>query len=190
MKIRYLILAIIFSIVGIFGIFFLKNYFFYSQKNLIQVEQQITKISALDFLKIEMNSFRDYSGNKFDSVRYNTELENFSNSEKLIFHFWASWCDPCVNEIPELLDYLKRNEALIKSKKLQIVFISLDYDTTALNKFLKSFPEVNSKNYFQVWDTEGLIQKKFGIDRLPSTFIFESNDKVQKYFTVVNWNLF
>lgn len=54
-----------------------------------------------------------------------------------IINFWASWCGPCVKEMPYL-------EALNKSGKAEVIFVCLD--------FIKDLPKVNS-----------LIEKK-GID--------------------------
>ncbi|OEK01326.1 hypothetical protein BFP97_07265 [Roseivirga sp. 4D4] len=42
-----------------------------------------------------------------------------SSEEPLIINFWATWCGPCIKEMPELV-------AFSKEKKANLIFISLD----------------------------------------------------------------
>lgn len=142
-----------------------------------------------------MAQFKNYSGEDLTSksMELKTGQSIFELApeeityDSVIVHFWASWCDPCINEIPELLEYLKRHEQAIKDKKLGIVLVSVDYKVEAISKFLKSFPDLNAGAYVQIWDKEAILQKSFNIDRLPSTYILHKNKPLEKYLTVVDW---
>ena len=46
-----------------------------------------------------------------------------NNDTLYIVNFWASWCNPCVKEIP---DFEKINAAY-KSKKVKMIMVSLDF---------------------------------------------------------------
>lgn len=105
-------------------------------------------------------------------------------------HFWASWCAPCVNEVPELIDFAKRVSNK-NSKDLKTVFIAVTLDDSAedLNKFLKSFPEFNKEPFVRVWDKEKAFSKLVDADRLPMTVILNKNIANPRVVRgVVEWN--
>lgn len=102
-------------------------------------------------------------------------LKNALNEKNvLIVHFWASWCSPCVNEIPELIKYAKKNQQKSENKKT-IVVVSLDEDKENLVKFLKSFPELDTELFIRVWDNKNMLAKLVNADRLPMTVILDNN---------------
>jgi thiol-disulfide isomerase/thioredoxin len=49
-------------------------------------------------------------------------------------NFWAAWCAPCKEEIPRLKSWEKE----LSSRKLQVLFVSLDDDARQLRQFLGS----------------------------------------------------
>ena len=54
------------------------------------------------------------------------ELEQIMNSEKenlLVVNFWATWCKPCVKELPSFEEAHKN----FKDKKVRLLLVSLDY---------------------------------------------------------------
>ena len=66
-----------------------------------------------------------------------TDLEKILAESKgpLIINFWATWCKPCVEEIPYFLEELKDH----KRDSLRLILVSLDSDEffpDALNKFV------------------------------------------------------
>lgn len=66
-----------------------------------------------------------------------TELEKIMSESKgpLVINFWATWCKPCVEEIPYFLEELKDH----KKDSLRLILVSLDGDDQypgALNKFV------------------------------------------------------
>ena len=94
----------------------------------------------------------------------------------VVVNFWASWCAPCVNEVPELIDFVKRVTTK-NSQNLKTVFITVSLDETPedLNKFLKSFPEFNKEPFVRVWDKDKSFSKLVNADRLPMTVILNKN---------------
>jgi len=51
----------------------------------------------------------------------------------LIVDFWATWCPPCVKEIPDFVKMYKK----YKDKGFAIIGISVDADQKAVEKFIK-----------------------------------------------------
>ena len=193
MKAKLLIIFLIVAAVVTGGVFYVKNKYLYSTTTAEKVEDaQVTIDQTLGLISENREQFQTYEGKVISAERLPL-MPDTTKTEKLILHFWASWCDPCINEIPELLTYLKRHDEEIKAGSLRIVLVSVDYELGAIEKFLKSFPELNSPAYLQLWDPEGYLQKSFNIDRLPATIMVHKNpidDKgklVERYMAVVNW---
>ena len=122
---------------------------------------------------------------------YNTksqplDLAPVAASKVVYIHIWASWCGPCLNEIPELVDYAQKNK-----DSSQFILISLDDSQSELDKFLKSFPEMREPHFIKIWDYEKKISKKLDVDRLPMTIILKpTEDAIKNIRSVVNWKSF
>ncbi len=85
----------------------------------------------------------------------------------VILHFWASWCPPCREEMPELSSWVKAHP------EVALVAVSLDEDMDDIKKFLEtnhiSFPALQGdKN-----DVIGL-----GIRGLPATLIIDAKGEL------------
>lgn len=60
------------------------------------------------------------------------------NDSTYVINFWATWCKPCVKELP----YLEKLNVAFKDQKVRVILVSLDFDTDVETK-LKSFVEEN-----------------------------------------------
>ena len=130
--------------------------------------------------KLAQLDLRDYSGDKetFNKASY-------VPSDKIIVHLWASWCGPCVNEVPDLVEFSKKNP------DVKLIIVSLDDYKDDIEKFLKSFPDFNSKNYFKIWDADKKVTQFFNADRLPMSVVIRPNkEEPQFLLSVVNWKVF
>lgn len=91
----------------------------------------------------------------------------------LYVDFWASWCIPCVNEIPHLLD-LKKN---LQNKNVEFIGISIDSDREA---WVKKMQQLNlSGNQFIIKDN--LLAEMLNIRGVPFFVIYDKNGKLLKY---------
>ena len=88
----------------------------------------------------------------------------------VLVNFWATWCPPCREEIPELLA-LKRDY----QGRLEIVGISEDDDgpQTVLN-----FARQRGMNYPIVMATPQLVASNGGVPALPTTFLIYTQGRV------------
>lgn len=67
----------------------------------------------------------------------------------LLINFWATWCKPCVEEIP----WFEKSVAMYKDKKVQLVLVSLDFKTDYPNT-LQQFVQKKKITSKVVWLNE------------------------------------
>lgn len=136
----------------------------------------LTKPQVLEFLKSQ--KWFDYA-----SVAQSMNVSRLGNGKVVYIHIWASWCAPCLNEIPEMIKYAKAN-----TEQTQFIVVSLDESQAELEKFLKSFPEMHDPVFINIWDYDKTISKKLDVDRLPMTVILKPNDDtIRNIRSVVEW---
>lgn len=104
----------------------------------------------------------------------NVSLSDFKG-KVIILDFWATWCPPCREEIPDFIAL--QNE--YGKKGLQILGISVDREGL---KAVKPFYE-NMKMNYPVLLTDGKIEAAYGgIRGIPTTFIIDKNGKIVKKY--------
>lgn len=101
---------------------------------------------------------------------------NENNSRPLLINFWATWCDPCREEFPDLVKI--DNE--YRGRGLEFVTISLDELTdikTAVPRFLSEMRAGMLTYLLDVKDPQdaiNVIDPKWG-GALPATFLYDTN---------------
>jgi peroxiredoxin len=93
----------------------------------------------------------------------------------LVFlNFWATWCPPCVSEMPEM-ELMNR---AFKDRKFQMVAISVDSDWNAVEKFYKDH-NLTLPAYL---DAGQKISSKYNVFKYPETFVIDRNGHVLKHY--------
>ena len=144
-------------------------------------------VQKKDLTKSEVISFfNSQAWFDYNSKSQPLDLSPIAASKVIYIHIWASWCGPCLNEIPELIDYAQKNK-----DSSQFILISLDDSQIELDKFLKSFPEMRESHFLKIWDYDKKISKKLDVDRLPMTIVVKpTEDAIRNIRSVVNWKSF
>lgn len=189
-----LIVTILFVILIVTISFFVKNYsveitqFFSPNSDSKTIDSESSeKIFISSFQKfISSQTFKDYSGQDLSDVPFNEKLKN---SEVVIIHFWASWCAPCVNEVPELISFKNRIflDGSVSKQKILFVTVSLDEDSVQIEKFIKSFKDFGSSDFIKIWDKSSVFSKYFNVDRLPMTVVLSKSEAPRYYRGVADW---
>ena len=88
----------------------------------------------------------------------------------VLVNFWATWCPPCREEIPELIALQNRYR-----DRLQIIGVSVDED--APESYVKAFADKEGINYPIVMGVE--IAKEYGgVPALPTSFVVNTDGRV------------
>ena len=120
--------------------------------------------------KIVLNSLRS------ENITVNTKKQGI-----FIINFWATWCPPCIKEIPELLD-LKKNHA----KEIDLFFVSMDFNIDAvMPKFLKK-NKFDNMSIFQ--DSKMKLSEQLGVKILPTTLILDKSvNEIARVEGYIDW---
>ena len=99
-------------------------------------------------------------------------LDQYKNKVVLV-DFWATWCGPCVEEIPNVIAAYQKHH----DQGFEVIGISLDQDKKALDKYLAD----NAIPWPQLFDGkgwDGTISKRFGVSAIPFTMLIGRDGKI------------
>ena len=86
----------------------------------------------------------------------------------VVMNIWATWCTPCVKELPGLIK-------LDKHQDVDVVAVSIDADPAKVKEFLKAndFTDLSV-----AWDENGThVRQQLGLKGVPTSYIL-NQDKV------------
>lgn len=92
----------------------------------------------------------------------------------LIINFWATWCIPCIKEMPDL-------EKLYKERKkdgLELLMINVKESKEVVKKYI----EKGGFSFRVLLDENGDVLREYQVFGLPSTFFIDKKGIVQYYY--------
>ena len=92
-----------------------------------------------------------------------------------LVNFWATWCAPCVTELPTL----DRLQGELGSDRFEVVAVSVDLK--GIEKVGPFWKEKGYKHLAIRLDQRGTMMKAFGTRGLPTTFLVDHEGNVVGY---------
>ena len=142
--------------------------------NLSYSDDNNQQLLIKDPKKVEIFSMKDIN---------DTEKKISSSENKiLLLNFWATWCAPCIKEIPELIELKKKFK-----NNVEIYFLSVDSN---VKKTVPKFLRKNKLESLLVFNDEKLkVSSKFGVKVMPTTVIINKNfEEVAQVKGYVDWS--
>ncbi len=92
-------------------------------------------------------------------------------SRPILVHFWATWCAPCIEELPSIVS----SSNSFKRAGIDVILVSVDTGAaTKVPSFLKKIGLENTEVY---WDPRSELYKRFALSVLPSTVLINAQGK-------------
>lgn len=117
--------------------------------------------SAIDFELLSLDSIP-------------TKLSDYKG-KPIILNFWATWCEPCENEMPEL-------ERFHNEYKEDVVILGVNITSREINeKSVRNFVNKVDVSFPILLDTEGVF-RHYQVLNLPTTYFIDSNGIIQERY--------
>lgn len=130
-----------------------------------QLQQKISPVLLKENETLPDTHFRDIYG---DTIVFKEQKEEF-----ILVDFWASWCVPCVQQIPDI----KLLREQFSEDKLKIVSISNDRDSIS---FINSIEE-HHMDWTHSLDRGGLLSDALGVSSIPTVMLLDRNARIIYY---------
>jgi cytochrome c biogenesis protein CcmG, thiol:disulfide interchange protein DsbE len=98
----------------------------------------------------------------------------------VVLNFWATWCPPCIEETPSLVQMQQR----MKSKGVTVLAVSVDVDETAYRQFIRA----HGVDLLTVRDAGQKSSSLYGTFKFPETYVIDRSGVVRrKFIGPVDW---
>ena len=105
---------------------------------------------------------------------------------KILVNFWATWCDPCIEEIPTLATLGSQLQNQSDTSLPILVTISVDETADTVRKFTKNLNQ--PVPFLVLHDPDGSFSRQLGVTKFPETFLIDSKGKIlQKWIGPQDW---
>ncbi|MGE6258883.1 thiol-disulfide oxidoreductase ResA [Heyndrickxia sporothermodurans] len=107
---------------------------------------------------------KDMDGKKY-------RLSDFKG-KGVFLNFWGTWCEPCKEEMPYMVDLYKD----FQKQGVEILAVNVGESDFLVNKFKKNY----QLNFPVLVDKSRDVQNAYGIDPIPTSFFIDPNGKVKQ----------
>ena len=97
----------------------------------------------------------------------------------LVLNFWATWCAPCVQEIPSLNQFQRE----FAKEGVKVVAVSIDKNPQRYKTFLKRIPVAFETKR----DPDANLSAKYGTFQYPETYIIKDGRIMRKFANAEDW---
>ena len=118
----------------------------------------------------------------FDLGGVKTRL-NKQKGKIVLMNFWASWCRPCIKELPSI----DKLSAELESSEFKSLVINIDKRNR--ENSIRMFEGLGLDNLEYLYDSDGYLTSLLNVDVIPTTIIFDENGiEIGRLIGEANWN--
>lgn len=141
--------------------------------------QRILLIGLFAFIAIHASAQRKVDIVKFDWYKH---LRSIENDTTYVLNFWASWCMPCIAELPE---FEKLNQT-VQGQKVKVILVNLDSYKKLQITVIPYLDKEQIQSEVVVLDEPNFNKWINKVDRswsgsIPATVIFNHQNKLYKF---------
>lgn len=173
MKVKYL-LYIILGVILVYIVmdFITKEVTDRSKSNEVQeissVQNKGGNDSSVDLSQIQYAADFELTTLDGDEIKL-SELRG----KKVIVNFWATWCPPCIEEMPDLQSFYEKN----KDNNIEILAVNLtnlDDGEEAVRSFVTEY----GLTFPVPLDAEGEVGTSYGVFTIPTSYILDEEGRI------------
>ncbi|MEH6582779.1 MAG: TlpA disulfide reductase family protein [Halioglobus sp.] len=97
-------------------------------------------------------------------------LEDFKG-DVVYLSFWASWCQPCRQEMPYLKQLWQRHEG----EGFQVLAINVESDSALAKEFAEQF----EMTFPVLWDPERTVSSQYRVPGFPTHYIIDRSGRIR-----------
>ena len=139
--------------------------------------------SPLEFnllTKMETDGVPDFMLKRTDGTDF--KLSSLKG-KTLVVNFWASWCNPCVEEFGSMVKLAERTKG-----DVVVVAVSTDENRADIEPFLKIFG-LPKPGFEVLWDKDKKIMNEYGVGKIPESYIVRPDFTLaRKIIGVEKWD--
>ena len=120
-------------------------------------------------LQGKTGKFKNFSAIDSNGKLINTQ-EVIPKNKVTIIDFWASWCGPCLRELPQMVKLYDNYH----DKGLEIIGVSLDKNKESWMQAFKNY----KADWIQIWDKDDIISDMYGVTAIPHTILVNQKGEI------------
>ena len=106
---------------------------------------------------------------------------NQLRGQVVVLNFWASWCAPCIAELPSMMEMQDR----LRNRGVTVLGVSIDVDGDAYHRFIQK----RNVNFLTVRDPDQKVAGMYGTSVWPESYIIDREGMMRrKVVGPINWN--